>query len=174
MSKNKTFKIQNEPKINNEFTNGLRDICQRRASTISYMMDEAKKQGIDDSFARKAIYRYGEDLGKEICEAMDDVTDMVEFSKYFGAAPHTDIYEMETIESDENKLYIDFHYCPYVAEWVKQGRTPEELDNLCDIAMEGDRAIGDAFPKFKFTLGITIAQGHHVCEIRFDKVGDEE
>ena len=31
-----------------------------------------------------------------------------------------------------------------VNAWQKLGATPEEIDHLCDIAMEGDRAIGDA------------------------------
>lgn len=163
------MEYKNEAKIVNPVVNGLRDICARRASTISYMIDEAKKRGLDDDFAWKAIYHYGEDIGKEMYEEMKDPTDMVEFSKHFGTGHHTDIYEMETVASDENKLYIDFHYCPYVAEWIKQGRTPEEMDRLCKIAMEGDRAIGETFSAFKFTLGRTIAQGHDVCEIRFDK-----
>ena len=166
----KEIVIQNEAKLDDEVTNGLRNICARRAATISYMIDEAKKQGLDDSFARRAIYSYGEDIGKEMVEAMEDTTDMIEFAEHFGGPPHTNIYEMETVVADEEKLYIDFHYCPYVEEWMKQGRDLEELDQLCDLAMEGDRAIGDAFPAFKFTLGKTIAQGNPVCEIRFDKV----
>ena len=76
---------------------------------------------------------------------------------------------MERVACDEDRLYIDFHYCPYVAEWIKQGRTPEEMDRLCKIAMEGDRAIGETFPAFQFTLGKTIAQGYDVCQIRFDR-----
>ena len=163
------MEYKNEAKINNPVVNGLRDICARRASTMSYMIDEAKKRGIDDEFAWNAVYKYGEDIGKDMYAQMEDPTDMVEFSKYFGTGHHTDIYEMETVASDDKKLYIDFHYCPYVAEWIKQGRTPEEMDRLCKIAMEGDRAIGETFSAFKFTLGRTIAQGHDVCEIRFDK-----
>jgi len=171
MSDVKEVIIQNEAKIlNDDVTNGARNICQRRASTISYMMDEAAERGINDSFARKAIYHYGADIGKEMYESMEDTTDMVEFAKKFAGAPHINIYEMDIVESNQERLSIDFHYCPYVAEWVKQGRTPEELDNLCDIAMEGDRAIGDTFPEFQFTLGKTIAQGNHVCEIRFNRV----
>lgn len=163
------MKYINDAKINDEQTLGLRDICARRASTISYMMDEAAKRGLDDTFAREAIYHYGEDLGQEMFDGIKDPTDMLEFSENFGKGHHTKIYEMETVASDETKLHIDFHYCPYVAEWIKQGRTPEEMANLCIVAMEGDRAIGDKFPAFKFTLGKTIAQGNNVCQIRFDK-----
>lgn len=169
-AESKKVVIQNEAKLNDDVTKGLRNICQRRAATISYMLDEAKKEGLDDSFTRRAIYNYGKDIGEEMYEAMDDTTDMEEFAKCFGGAPHTDIYEMETIELDDDKLSIDFHYCPYVEEWMKQGRSLEELDNLCDLAMEGDRAIGDVFPEFEFTLGKTIAQGNPVCEIRFNRV----
>ena len=167
------MEFKNEPTIRNATTDAARDISERRAATIAYMIDEAKKDGIDEKFARKAIYQYGMDMAIPMKEGMNDSTDMLEFSKYFGTDHNHDIYEMETIECNEDKLYIDFHYCPYVKKWIEQGRTPEEIANLCDITMEGDRAIGDCFDKFKFTLGKTIAQGHHVCEIRFDK-GDKK
>ncbi len=163
------MEYQNTPKIVNPVVDGLREICARRASTMSYMIDEAKKHGLDDQFAWDAVYRYGQELGQEMFREIKDPTDMLEFSKHFGTGHHTDIYEMETVACDENRLYIDFHYCPYVAEWIKQGRTPEEMDRLCKIAMEGDRAIGETFPAFQFTLGKTIAQGYDVCQIRFDK-----
>ena len=42
----------NIPKIKNNFgVDGMRDISARRAATISNMIEEAAKQGIDDSFA---------------------------------------------------------------------------------------------------------------------------
>ena len=56
------MEYKNEAKIVNPVVDGLRDICARRASTISYMIDEAKKRGLDDTFAREAIYKYGEDI----------------------------------------------------------------------------------------------------------------
>ncbi len=43
------------------------------------------------------------------------------------------------------------------------GRDPEEMAELCDIAMEGDRAVGASFDAFEFTLGETIAQGCPAC-----------
>ena len=46
----------------------------------------------------------------------------------------------------------------------------EEMAELCDIAMEGDRAVGASFDAFEFTLGETIAQGCPACQIRFDRV----
>ena len=100
---------------------------------------------------------------------MKNPDDLEEFARYFGVGLDADIYEMERLAQDSTRLYIDFHYCPYVDEWLRIGRKHEEIGELCEIAMEGDRAIGDTFSAFKFTLGETIAKGGKVCQIRFDK-----
>lgn len=160
--------ITNKATIKDEATIALRNQCAKRATTICYLLDEAKKLGLDEAHARKAIWKYGEDIGDDIKKQMKDPNDLTEFARYFGVGLDRNIYEMETITSDAERLYIDFHYCPYVAQWLKMGRSPEEIDTLCDIAMEGDRGIGSRFSGFKFELGKTIAQGHHVCQIRFD------
>lgn len=162
--------VTNKPKINNQCVFAAREISERRAATIALMIEEAKELGLDESFARRAIYRYGERFGKALFEKLEDPTDLEEFTKYFGTDHNRDIYEMEWVEATKDKLHIDFHYCPYVSMWEKMGISGDELDNICDITMEGDRAIGDAFPAFKFTLGRTIAQGHPVCELFFEKI----
>lgn len=160
----------NKPNINTECVFAAREISERRAATIALMIDEAKKLGVDESFARRAIYRYGERFGKAFHDKLVDPSDLEEFTKYFGKDHNRDIYEMEWVEANDKKLHINFHYCPYVAMWQKMGLPEDEIANLCDIAMEGDRAIGDAFSAFKFTLGKTIAQGFPVCELFFKKI----
>ena len=57
-----------------------------------------------------------------------------------------------------------------MAAWKKLGLPEEELPELCDIAMDGDRGIISTFDQFTFNLGKTIAKGDDVCEIRIDKV----
>ena len=165
-------KITNKPTKTDETTLALRGLCAKRASTICYMIQQAKEHGVQDgaAFAREAITKYGEDIGQVVKSKMKDPDDLLEFSQYFGAGADRDIYEMEVVAQDEDRFYLDFHYCPYVAEWQKMGRDPEEMAELCDIAMEGDRAVGASFDAFAFTLGETIAQGCPACQIRFDKV----
>lgn len=161
----------NIPKIKNNFgVDGMRDISARRAATISNMIEEAAKQGIDDSFARTAIGRYGADNAKAMRASMKDSDDFTEFANEFGTDHNREIYEMEVVEKTEDKLSIDFHYCPYVTEWVKQGHTPEEIAHLCDLTMEGDREFAKQFPCLKFELKGTIADGLSVCQLRFTKV----
>ena len=151
-------KITNKPTKTDETTLARRGLCAKRASTICYMIQQAKEHGVQDGavFAREAITKYGEDIGQVVKSKMKNPDDLLEFSQYFGAGA--------------DRFYLDFHYCPYVAEWQKMGRDPEEMAELCDIAMEGDRAVGASFDAFEFTLGETIAQGCPACQIRFDRV----
>jgi hypothetical protein len=75
---------------------------------------------------------------------------------------------MEVVGADEERYHLDFHYCPLVSAWKKLGATSEEIEQLCDIAMDGDRGIAEQFPNFEFSLGETIAAGDPICQIRFD------
>lgn len=160
----------NTPSIVNPAVNGMRDISARRAATISNMIDEGKKRGIDEQFARDAIAKYGADNGQELYHSMKDPKDFKEFAELFGSDHNKDIYEMETVEKTDDSLVIHFHYCPYVTEWAKQGKTPEEIAKLCEITMEGDHAFAEQFDNLKFKLESTIADGSPVCKLRFTRV----
>jgi hypothetical protein len=162
--------FHNTPKLTDEVTTSLRTQCAKRACTMALMLDEANAAGARGTeHARKALYQYGRFGGQDIKKKMKNPDDLEEFAEYFGVGLDANIYEMERLAQDSRRLYIDFHYCPYVAEWLKIGRKAEEIGELCAIAMEGDRAIGDTFDAFRFTLGDTIAKGARVCQIRFDK-----
>jgi len=96
-------------------------------------------------------------------------SDFKEFATIFGTDHNKDIFEMEIVEKTDEILVIDFHYCPYVTEWVKQGKTPEEIAKLCEITMEGDHEFAKQFDNLEFKLEGTIADGLPVCELRFKK-----
>ena len=65
-------------------------------------------------------------------------------------------------------LAIDFHYCPLVKAWQKAGCSDEEISDLCDIAMCGDRGIGEAYGG-KLKLLKSIAKGDEVCRLYYHK-----
>ncbi|MDR2479524.1 MAG: L-2-amino-thiazoline-4-carboxylic acid hydrolase [Treponema sp.] len=162
--------FHNTPTLTDEVTTALRTQCAKRACTMALMLDEANAAGASGTeHARRAVYKYGEFGGQALKAKMKNPDDLEEFARHFGIGLDADIYEMERLVQDSKRFYIDFHYCPYVAEWLRIGRKHEEIGELCEIAMEGDRAIGDTFSAFKFTLGETIAKGGKVCQIRFDK-----
>lgn len=159
----------NRPTLSNYGVDGMREISQRRAATIANMIDEGKKAGISDDFARRAIATYGADNARGMIAGMKNPDDFDEFASLFGTDHNRDIYEMEVVEKTHDRLRIDFHYCPYVTEWLKQGRSPEEIAHLCDVTMEGDREFAKLFPCLKFELAGTIADGQPTCQLVFTR-----
>lgn len=163
-------KIVNEPTNSEEIVVEVRNAIEHRATWMYHLMNEARERGLDwDDFARKAIGKTGCMHGTRFAEMMEDKSKMEEFSKVFAVGTGRKVFDMEVVAEDEEKYYLDFHYCPLVKAWQKLGLSDEEIEHLCDIAMDGDRGISSQFPEFQFTLGETIAQGAPVCQIRFDK-----
>ena len=68
------------------------------------------------------------------------------------------VFEMKILRCDDDHLDIDFHYCPLVKAWQKQGCSDEEISCLCDYAMCGDRGIGKSYG-CELDLPATIARG---------------
>ena len=164
----------NVPSIVNPVVDGLRDISARRAATISNMIDEAAKHGLDDRFAYDAVWTYGADNGKEFAQQLGEHPTFRQFADDFGRDHNEQIYEMKRVVDNDDELEIHFHYCPYVTEWVKQGKNPEQIARLCDVAMAGDHAFAQEFSCLDFTLEGTIAKGDPVCTLRFVRRKDHE
>ena len=171
--------IKNEAKKNGFILRNLRNFFEHMALWLYFLYDEARKKGIKpETFAPDAIRRCGiyhglrARTGKE--EAVKTTSVPAESQKSscrllrkklfppVGKA----IFEMKFLKLDDDSFDVDFHYCPLVTAWQKQGCTDEEIDKLCDWAMEGDRGIADAFG-CELELKKTIAKGDEVCEIRF-------
>ena len=75
---------------------------------------------------------------------------------------------MDILESTDDKLSIDFHYCPLVKAWQKAGCSDEEIAMLCDIAMCGDHGIGECYGSV-LDLPKCIAKGDDICALRYHK-----
>ena len=75
---------------------------------------------------------------------------------------------MDVVNKTEDDLKIEFHYCPLLAAWQKQGFDDATCAKLCNIAMDGDKNIAKAMG-YDFELGKTIANGDDICEIHFLK-----
>lgn len=158
--------IKNNPTKSDPRTDLLRSAIEHRATWFALMIEEAKKQGLDTSFAHNAVRACGRFHGNG---KYPDTESLPEFSAAFANEDVVNCFEMELVENNEEHLYIDFHYCPLVAAWQKLGLPEEDMPEFCDIAMDGDRGIIDTYEKFSFELGETIAKGDDVCQIRIKK-----
>ena len=166
--------IKNTARKNGFLVRNLRIFFEHRALWMYFLCDEARKNGIKpEKFAPAAIRRCGiyhgmraltgKDLAVQAAGAKGGSCRLLR-KKLFPSAGKA-IFEMKFVKLDDDAFDIDFHYCPLVSAWQKQGCSDEEIDKLCDWAMEGDRGIAEAFG-CELELKKTIAKGDGVCQIR--------
>jgi hypothetical protein len=162
-------KINNKPTItDDEMVNEVRNAIEHRATWMGLLLDEAKKNGADyEAIGRAAVSRTGCFHGKGIFERLDDDS-MEAFKNAFLTELGQKLFEMDIKVCDDEKLEVEFHYCPLVSGWMKQDFGDETIELLCDIAMDGDRNIAEE-NNYDFKLGKTIAKGDDVCEVNFYK-----
>lgn len=151
-------------------TTEVRKAIEHRATWMYLLLKEARERGLDwDDIGRAAVLQTGSIHGQLKKEKMKDPSSMEEFQTVFAGETSRKVFEMEVVKADQEGYHLDFHYCPLVAAWEKLGASQEEIEHLCDIAMDGDRGVAEQFEDFEFTLGDTIAGGKAACQIRFDK-----
>lgn len=161
--------ITNTPKNRNAILDALRNFFEHRALWLYFIYDEAGKESLDlEPIARNAIKRCGQYHGS-LHEMKQKPGSLKELNKNLFGFVGRQIFEMEIVETTEETLGVDFHYCPLVNAWKKQGCSDELIDTLCDIAMCGDRGIAETYGAV-VELPKTIAKGDGVCELRFHKI----
>lgn len=143
----------------------MRGAYEHRALWLHYLAEKAVEDG-ENGPLHQAIRKcglYHADV------KFAPFTSMDAFDEVFQSEPAKSVFEMETIEKDDDTLSIDFHYCPLVEAWKKLGLPQDEISALCDIAMDGDRGIIEGLGCLKFDLPKTIANGDDVCQIRITR-----
>ena len=95
----------------------MRGAYEHRALWLHYLAEKAVEDG-ENGPLHQAIRKcglYHADVRFAPFTSMDD------FDEVFQSEPAKSVFEMETIEKDEDTLSIDFHYCPLVEAWKKLG-----------------------------------------------------
>lgn len=158
--------ITNEPKIKNGLIRAVREQLEHRALWMYLLLDEARKKGLEpEEYAPAAIGRCGLYQGGNLVDKAG-TNSLRGLRKTLFTKPAQMVFEMKVLRSDDDHLDIDFHYCPLLKAWQKQGCTDAEMSDMCDYAMCGDRAIAESFGCV-LELPKTIARGDAVCELRF-------
>ena len=161
--------VKNEAKKKWKLLEAIREQLEHRATWLYLLCDEAGKKGLEwESFAPDAIKRCGLYQGKNLVKK--GKTDSLKgLRKTLFTKPAQLVFEMDIKRSDDDHLDIDFHYCPLVKAWQKQGCSDEEIARLCDIAMCGDHGIGECYGA-KLDLPKCIAKGDDICALRYSKI----
>ena len=159
-------KKNSEPKIKNPLVTAVRGQLEQRASWLYLLCDEAKKKGVDPmEIGPAAIQRCGLIQGKDLI-AKGQTTSLKGLRKTLFTKPAQWMFEMKIQNCSDDQLEIHFHYCPLVKAWQKAGCSDEEIAMYCDIAMCGDRGIGQAYG-CQLDLLKTIAKGDEICHLRY-------
>ena len=159
--------IMNEPRIKNGLLQAIREQLEHRALWMYLLCDEAKKKGLNpEENAPAAINRCGLYQGGLLVKKGGMGSSLKGLKKALFSKPAQLVFEMKILRCTDDNLDIDFHYCPLVKAWQKQGCTDEEIKRMCDHPMCCDRGIAESFG-CKLDLHKTIANGDGVCQIRF-------
>ena len=160
-------KINNEASVRNPLIVGIREQLEHRALWMYLLCDEAGKHGLKaEDFAPDAIKRCGLYQGSNLVEKGGSGTSLRGLKKALFGYFAQQVFEMDILRCDDDHLDIDFHYCPLVKAWQKQGCSDEQIAMMCDHAMCGDRGIGECFG-VELDLPGTIAKGDPTCQLRY-------
>lgn len=170
MEKNDHSRIINRPKKKNPIIVKVREQLEHRAMWLALLSEGAAEKGLSlGEFAPQSIYKCGQIQGKHLSGGSKSFKTLKKNLFTRGARW---VFEMKIRECTDDRLSIDFHYCPLVKAWQKMGCSDEKIAELCETAMCGDRGIISCFGG-ELHLPKTIAKGDPVCEIRFTKKKDE-
>lgn len=159
--------VKNEPRIKTPLTVGIREQLEHRALWMYLLTDEAQKKGLArEDYVPDAIKRCGLYQGANLVEKGGMGTSLKGLKKALFGFFAQRVFEMDIVRCDDDHLDIDFHYCPLVKAWQRQGCSDEEIAIMCDHAMCGDRGIGECFNAV-LDLPSTIAKGGETCQLRY-------
>lgn len=146
-----------EPEI--EF---MRALIKDRGSYLYCLVEAARKKGADwEGIARSGLSKFGclkYQAGFKQVESLDD------FLKLYPTETVKKIFDSEVIEREEDHAVIKAGYCPLMHAWMDCGGDDAFVGKLCDIAMDGDRAMVNSIPSLSFSLQKSLAFGDCQCE----------
>ena len=156
--------IKNIPLVNDTLSQEVRFENQRRGMIYYQMGKHAVKAGLDkETFARAAINRIGRDNARNFG---GKYTNLPDFVYDFMNAGLISQFRPELKEMTDDVAKVDFHYCPMLGGLCNMTGDMQELDLLCDCAMETARGLCSQIG-IDFDLGGTIAKGNATCELIF-------
>ncbi|MCI8465105.1 MAG: L-2-amino-thiazoline-4-carboxylic acid hydrolase [Lachnospiraceae bacterium] len=163
MEEKKTMKMKNTPLVNDTLSKEVRFENEKRGMIYFQMVKHAVAAGLDkEKFARAAVNRIGRDNSRDFGK----YDSLPEFVYSFMNEGLISQFRPELKEMDDDRARVDFHYCPMLGGLSNMTEDADELELLCDCAMETDRGLTSSLG-LGFELGHTIATGYDTCELCF-------
>lgn len=167
-------RIMNNPDPVEEKIQINRNQIEHRSTWLGLIYDEMVKAGVPDAEAilRRAISRCGHLHGARIVAQCSDPSNCEELAKVFvgtlGESVGPCTFHIVNLTKDQDHMKSEVGYCPLLSAWQKLGYDDERCALLCDIAMDGDRAIA-AEMGLKLDMEQCLATGDAVCALNYHK-----
>ena len=141
----------------------MRSMIKDRGKYLYQLAVACKKDNPDtwEASFRRGLTAYG---CANFLAKFKDVKTLDEFINRYLSDTTKKIFDSDLIEKDEKHLVIKAGYCPLMHAWVESGGSDEFVKLLCDIAMDGDRAMVNSIDTLDFSLRKSLAFGDHQCE----------
>ncbi len=160
--------LKNIQLVNDTLSKEVRFENEKRGMIYYQMVKHAVQAGLDkEKYSRAAVNKIGRDNSRSF-GVYDNLPDFVYSFMNEGLISQ---FRPELMSMDDCKARVDFHYCPMLGGLYNMTQDAQELELLCDCAMETDRGLTSALG-LEFELGKTIANGHDTCELCFKWKGD--
>lgn len=147
-----------------------RAAMETRAALIYCFVKAAKDMGLDYlTLGHKAMFASGVHRAQTTFGAHHRADTLAEdYMK-----PETmEAFDGHLVTCNEHCMLEESTYCPLVAAWQKLTDDETFIEELCDIAMSGDRGVLSCFEDFEFTLLGTIFDEGGKCRVQVKKKGD--
>lgn len=158
--------IRNIPLVNDTLTKEVRFENERRGMIYTLLVRHAEKHGLDrEKFTRAAVNKIGRDNSRSFKKGYDYLP---EFVLRFMGEDLISQFRPELMNMTDDQAQVEFHYCPMLGGMTQLSDDSQEIELLCDCAMEVDRGLTDQLG-IDFELGGTIANGCETCQLYFKK-----
>ncbi len=140
----------------------MRGHIKDRGSYLYYLAEASMKSDPNwEKAFREALSQYG---CMRCRTSFGSVNGLDELAAVYPNEVTKKIFDSDVIERDDEHMLIKAGYCPLMHAWVDCGGDDALVAKLCDIAMDGDRAMMGGIPGIEFELKKSLAFGDEQCE----------
>lgn len=155
--------------ISEEVIEATRDMMGHEARLMYFILQAGREDGLDlEKYLRASVKKNGSLEGAEVAECCEDLKNLASYAEVFADDYWTRIHEMEIMESERDRLQINYHRCPFMdgLKDIKCSKT--DIAKICSIIQDADWQIADD-QGYKFSVGKAIGEGCEYCELFFEK-----
>ena len=150
----------------------LRRAMEVRAAMIFYFVKTAKDMGVDYlTLGRRAMFANGV---YKVRTSFTDSDALEDFVRQYMPEKTLEAFDGKITECSKARMREESTYCPLAACWQKLTDDEPFIEELCDIAMCGDRGILSCYPQYRFELQGTLFDEGKTCRVQVSAEGSED